>query len=76
MNRVLANGTGDKGSIPGRDIPKTQKIVLYAATHHIRYGSGVKWRNPGNGVAPSTTPLSSIYSTEVTNFTYIVRVCK
>ena len=25
MNRVFANGPGDRGSIPGRVIPKTQK---------------------------------------------------
>ena len=30
MNWVIANGTGDRGSIPGRVIPKTQKIVLDA----------------------------------------------
>ena len=26
--RMLANGLGDQGSIPGRIIPKTQKMVL------------------------------------------------
>ena len=31
MNRVFANGPGDCGSIPGRVIPKTQKMVLDAA---------------------------------------------
>ena len=30
MSRVFANGLGDRGSIPGQDIPKTQKIVLDA----------------------------------------------
>ena len=28
MNRVLANGPGDRGSIPGRVLPKTPKMVL------------------------------------------------
>ena len=28
MVRVFANGPGALGSIPGRDIPKNQKIVL------------------------------------------------
>ncbi len=28
MRRVFANGPGDRGSIPGRIIPKTQKMVL------------------------------------------------
>ena len=31
MSRVFANGPGDRGSIPGRVIPKTQKMVLDAA---------------------------------------------
>ena len=30
MNRVFANGLGDRCSIPGRVIPKTQKMVLDA----------------------------------------------
>ena len=30
MVRVFANGPGDLGSIPGRFIPKTQKMVLDA----------------------------------------------
>ena len=39
MRRVFANGPGDHGSIPGRVIPKTQKMVLDAAllnTQHYR----------------------------------------
>ena len=31
MSRVFANGPGDRGSILGRVIPKTQKMVLDAA---------------------------------------------
>ena len=31
MSRVFANGPGYRGSIPGRVIPKTQKMVLDAA---------------------------------------------
>ena len=31
MSRVFANVLGDRGSIPGRVIPKTQKMVLDAA---------------------------------------------
>ena len=30
MVSVFANGPGDQGSIPGRVIPKTQKMVLDA----------------------------------------------
>ena len=39
MSRVFANGPGDQGSIPGRVIPKTQKIELDAAllnTQHYK----------------------------------------
>ena len=31
MSRVFVNGTGDRDSIPGRVIPKTQKMVLETA---------------------------------------------
>ena len=31
MSKVFANGPGDWSSIPGRVIPKTQKMVLDAA---------------------------------------------
>ena len=39
MSRVFANGPGDQRSIPGRIIPKTQKMVHDAAllnTQHYR----------------------------------------
>ena len=39
MSRVFANGPRGRGSIPGRVIPKTQKMVLYAAllnTQHYK----------------------------------------
>ena len=39
MSRVFVNGPGDYGSIPGRVIPKTQKMVLDAAllnTEHYK----------------------------------------
>ena len=39
MVRVLANGPGDQGSITGRVIPKTQKIVFDASllnTQHYK----------------------------------------
>ena len=34
--RVFANGPGDLGSIPGRVIPKTQKMVLDASLLNIQ----------------------------------------
>ena len=39
MSRVFANGLGDRDSIPGRVIPKTQNIVLDAtllSTQHYK----------------------------------------
>ena len=39
MVRVFANGPGDLGSIPGRVIPKTKKMVLDATmlnTQHYK----------------------------------------
>ena len=39
MSKMFANGLGDQGSIPGRVIPKTQKIVLDAillSTQHYK----------------------------------------
>ena len=39
MSRVFANGPGNQGSIPGRIIPKTQKIILDASlpsTQHYK----------------------------------------
>ena len=39
MSRVFNNGPGDQGSIQGRDIPKTQKMVLDATllnTQHYK----------------------------------------
>ena len=65
MVSVFANGQEDPGSIPGRVIPKTQKMALDAALlktlSTIRYGSRVKWSNPGNGIAPFPTPRCSWY---------------
>ena len=45
MSRVFANGLGDRGSIPGRVIPKTQKIGLDATllnTQHYKVRIKVK----------------------------------
>ena len=63
MSRVYANDLGDWGSIPGRVIPKPQKMVLDNAllSSIIRWRSGVKWSNPGNGIAPSPSPRFCSY---------------
>ena len=50
MVRVFANGPGDLGSIPGRVIPKTQKMILKPlclTLSIMKYGSRVSWSNPG-----------------------------
>ena len=65
VGRVFANGPRNLGSIPDRVIPKTLKIVLDTSLlntqQYIRYVSGVKWSNPGKGVAPSPIPRCSSY---------------
>ena len=64
VGRVFANDPGDLGSIPGRVIPKTLKMVLDISllnTHNIRCISRVKWSNQEKGVAPSPTPWCSSY---------------
>ena len=60
----FATGPGDRGSIPGLVIPKTQKCFLMPpclTIKIIRYGSKVKWRYPGTGVALFRTPRCSSY---------------
>ena len=36
MSRVFANGPGDRDSIPGRVIPKTQKMLLDATLRNTQ----------------------------------------
>ena len=41
MSKVFTNGPGHRGSIPGRVIPKTQKLVLDVTllnTQHYKVG--------------------------------------
>ena len=62
--RVFANGPGDLGSIPGRIIPKTQKMVLDASllnTQHYKVRIKGKVEQSREGVAPSPTPWCSSY---------------
>ena len=62
MSWLFANGPGDRGSIPRRVIPKTQKTVLDATLlNTIRQESWLKLSYPGNGVAPFSTPQCSSY---------------
>ena len=52
MVKVFANGTGDRGSVPDRVIPKTQKWYLMptcSTLSIIRYGSRVSGAIQGKG---------------------------
>ena len=49
MSRVFANGPGDQGSVPGRVIPKTKKMVLDAvllSTQHYKLNIKGKVEQP------------------------------
>ena len=62
--REFVNGPGDLGSIPGRVIPKTQKMVLNSSmlkTQPYKIRIKVKWSNQGKGVALSSIPRFSLY---------------
>ena len=62
--RVFANGPGDLGSVSGRVIPKTQKMVLDASwlnTQHYKVRIKGKVEQSREGVAPSPTPWCSSY---------------
>ena len=62
--RVFANGRGDLGSIPGRVIPKTQKMVFDASllnTQQYKVHIKGKVEQPGKVVVPSPTPWCSSY---------------
>ena len=61
MSRVFANGLGDGGSIPGRVIPKTQKMILDAAllsTQH--YKVRIKGKVEQSRDWCSTLPYTSV----------------
>ena len=57
MGRGFANGPEDRGSVPGRVISKTQKMVLDTAWLNTQHNKErVKWSSPGKGRAPSSKP--------------------
>ena len=64
VGRVFVNGPGDLGSIPGRVLPKTLKMVLDTSLLNIQqYKVRIegKWSNPRKGIAPSPTRRCSSY---------------
>ena len=64
MVRVFANGSGDRGSIPGRVIPKTQKMVLDVSllkTQHYKVRIKSKVGQSRERSSAPTTPWCSSY---------------
>ena len=60
MVRVFANGPGDLGSIPGRVIPKTQKMVLdaillYTQHYKVRIKGKVEQSKEKSSALPYTS---------------------
>ena len=61
MSRVFANGPGDCGSIPGRVIPKTQKMVLDASLLNAQYYKvQIKSKVEQSRKRSSTLPYTSV----------------
>ena len=61
MSRVFANGPGDRVSIPGRVIPKTQKIELDAALLNMQYYKvRIKVKVEKSREWSSTVPYASV----------------
>ena len=75
VSRVFANGPEDLGSIPGRVIPKTLKMVLdtsllNAQQYKVRIKSKVEQsRERSSGVVAIEKVSFGSPSTRVTNFT-------
>ena len=64
VGRLFANGLGDLGSIPGRVIPKTQKMVIDASflnSHHYKVRIKGKVELSRKGVVPSPRLRCSSY---------------
>ena len=62
MSRVFVNGPGDRGSIPDRVIPKTQKMVLDAAllnTQH--YKVRIKCKAEQSRERSNALPYTSVW---------------
>ena len=64
MSGVFINSNGDRGSMLGRVVPKTQKIVLNDTllnTQHYKVSIKGKMEQSREGVAPFPTPWCSSY---------------
>ena len=61
MVRVFANGPGDLGSIPGRVIPKTEKMVLDASLPYTQhYKVQIKGKVEQSRERSSALPYTSV----------------
>ena len=61
MVRVFTNGPGDRGSIPGRVTPKTQKIVLDASLLNTQnYKAWIKSKVEQSSERSSALPYTSV----------------
>ena len=61
MVRVFTNGPGDLRSIPGRDIPKTQKMVFDTSLLNIQhYKEGIKGKMEQSREMSSTLPYTLV----------------
>ena len=59
VGRAFANGPGDLGSIPGRVIPKTLKMVLDVSLLNTQY-SIIKGKVVQSGERSNTLPYTSV----------------
>ena len=60
VDRVFANGPGDMGSIPGRVIPKTLKMVLDTSLLITQYKVRIKSKVEQSRVRSSALPYTSV----------------
>ena len=61
VGRVFANGLGDLGSIPGRVIPKTFKMVLYTSSLNTQqYKVRIKGKVEQSRERSITLPYTSV----------------
>ena len=80
MSRMFTSGPEDRGSIPGRVIPKTQKMLLDTALLSTHYKVRIKgkveqsweWSNTLQHLGVVTTEKGALWSpsTKLANFTY------
>ena len=83
MSRVSANGPGDRGSIPSRVIPKTQKMVLDATllnTQHYKVGAKCKVeqsreKSSNLSIVAIEKGAFESPSTKVANNTFLKGIC-